>query len=490
MFCSIMDAVRYHALHTPEKLCVADGIADYSYLTMYEKAGAVATYLQNAGVKQGDRVTVECTQNAYYLICGLACQLLGAIFVPVENKVAIERLKEITTSVEAALHIGQTEYQTDNQFLDINVLFENLPADADMDGFSSYRDESAIAEILYTTGTTGKPKGIMISNGNNVAVAENILYGTEMKKDSVELIPLPLSHSHGLRSYYAHLINGSSVVLADGVLKVKEIFELMDKYQVTALDLSPSAAKILLKLSKGNFSNYSDKIDYVQIGTAMLGEDVKEDMCRIFSKSRLYNCYGSTESGRSCILDFNHMRGYSNCIGRPSKNARFVITGENREVIESSKDNMGLVAVAGPMNMQGYWRDEATTSTVKQGEFIYTNDIGYIDEEGLVYVLGRADDVINYQGIKIAPEDIEQGAMKFAGILDCACVPMADKICGQVPKLFIVVEDPENFQRKELVEFLSTELEANKMPKKIELIDSIPRTANGKVQRKKLIVEE
>ena len=184
------------------------------------------------------------------------------------------------------------------------------------------------------------------------------------------------------------------------------------------------------------------------------------------------------------------MRGYSNCIGRPSKNARFVITGENREVIESSKENMGLVAVAGPMNMQGYWRDEATTSTVKQGEFIYTNDIGYIDEEGLVYVLGRADDVINYQGIKIAPEDIEQGAMKFAGILDCACVPMADKICGQVPKLFIVVEDPENFQRKELVEFLSTELEANKMPKKIELIDSIPRTANGKVQRKKLIVEE
>ncbi|MBR5799530.1 MAG: AMP-binding protein, partial [Lachnospiraceae bacterium] len=297
MFCSIMDAVRYHALHTPEKLCVADGIADYSYLTMYEKAGAVATCLQNAGVKQGDRVTVECTQNAYYLICGLACQLLGAIFVPVENKVAIERLKEITASVEAALHIGQTEYQTENQFLDINVLFENLPADADMDEFSSYRDENAIAEILYTTGTTGKPKGIMISNGNNVAVAENILYGTEMKKDSVELIPLPLSHSHGLRSYYAHLINGSSVVLADGVLKVKEIFELMDKYQVTALDLSPSAAKILLKLSKGNFSNYSDKIDYVQIGTAMLGEDVKEDMCRIFSKSRLYNCYGSTESG-------------------------------------------------------------------------------------------------------------------------------------------------------------------------------------------------
>lgn len=490
MFCSIMDAVSYYAQNTPQKLCVIDDLSENTYLDIWNKANAAAIYLQNKGIGAKDCVTVECTQNAYYLICGLACQLMGAVFVPVENKVAVERLKEITESVEAKVHIGQTIYELAVNSISIDEMFTQL-ADAPADNsFEAYKDEEAIAEILYTTGTTGKPKGIMISNSNNVAVAENILYGTEMKKDSVELVPLPLSHSHGLRSCYAHFINGSTVVLADGVLKVKEIFELIEKYHVTALDLSPSAAKILLKLSKGNFSNYKEQIDYIQIGTAMLGEDVKADMCQIFDQSRLYNCYGSTESGRSCILDFNHMRGYSNCIGRPSKNAKFVITDENRKPIESSKENMGLVAVAGKMNMLGYWKDEATTGTVKQGDFIYTNDIGYIDSEGFVYVLGRADDVINYQGIKIAPEDIEQGAMKFSQILDCACVPMPDKICGQVPKLFVVVEDQENFRRKEFLEYLSTVLEANKMPKKIELIDSIPRTANGKVQRKKLIVQE
>ncbi len=489
MFCSIMDAVAYHAKNTPQKLCIIDALGEYTYLDVLSKANAVAAYLQEKGIRTKDCVTVECTQNAYYLICGLACQLMGAVFVPVENKVAAERLKEITESVEAKLYIGQTK-EEQITCISMDMLFAELADGSENIDFTSYQDEQAIAEILYTTGTTGKPKGIMISNQNNVAVAENILYGTEMKKDSVELIPLPLSHSHGLRSCYAHFINGSTVVLADGVLKVKEIFELIEKYHVTALDLSPSAAKILLKLSKGNFTGYKDRIDYIQIGTAMLGEDVKADMCQIFDKSRLYNCYGSTESGRSCILDFNHMRGYSNCIGRPSKNAEFIITDENRKPIVSSEENMGLVAVAGKMNMAGYWKDEATTNSVKQGDYIYTNDIGYIDADGFVYVLGRADDVINYQGIKIAPEDIEQGAMKFPQVADCACVPMPDKICGQVPKLFVVAEDAENFPRKEFIEHLSTVLEANKMPKKIELINSIPRTANGKVQRKKLIAEE
>lgn len=119
--------------------------------------------------------------------------------------------------------------------------------------------------------------------------------------------------------------------------------------------------------------------------------------------------------------------------------------------------------------------------------FVYTNDLGYIDEDGYVYVLGRKDDVINYKGIKIAPEEIEESVKKYAEIIDCACVPKADKMMGQVPKLFVVVRDKNAFRKIELFKFLEAYVDANKMPKEIEVIDEIPRTANGKIQRAKLV---
>ena len=118
--------------------------------------------------------------------------------------------------------------------------------------------------------------------------------------------------------------------------------------------------------------------------------------------------------------------------------------------------------------------------------YVYTNDLGYIDEQGYVYMIGRKDDVINYKGIKIAPEEIEASVRKYPEIIDCACVPKEDKLSGQVPKLFVAVRDPETFQQKELFEFLKKHIDGNKMPKEVEIIDEIPRTYNGKIQRMKL----
>jgi acyl-coenzyme A synthetase/AMP-(fatty) acid ligase len=116
--------------------------------------------------------------------------------------------------------------------------------------------------------------------------------------------------------------------------------------------------------------------------------------------------------------------------------------------------------------------------------------MGYIDSDGKIYVLGRADDVINYKGIKIAPDEIENCAIKYEEILDCACVPMSDKMCGQVPKLFIVVKDREKFDEKKYFEFLATVLDPSRLPKRVEIIDEIPRAANGKVKRKQLMSGE
>jgi Acyl-CoA synthetases (AMP-forming)/AMP-acid ligases II len=139
------------------------------------------------------------------------------------------------------------------------------------------------------------------------------------------------------------------------------------------------------------------------------------------------------------------------------------------------------------MNMDCYWNNPDLTASVLRDNFILTNDLGYIDNEGFVYVLGRKDDVINYNGIKISPEEIEEVAIKYRGVKDAACVPCADKMAGQIPKLFISVEDKQSFEIKKLMNYFSDHLDGNKVPKIVEIIDEIPKTFNGKVKRRELM---
>lgn len=478
MHSSIIEAVKFNSINQGDKKAVVDVHGAYTYLDLYTKANEVASSLEAKGLKAGDNLIVECTQDGRYIIADLACELLGVVFVPIEQNAIVSGVKDIITETNAKGILCLTDYSElattylyDDIFVACETKERNMP------------EASTVTEILYSTGTTGKPKGIMISHMANVAIAENIQAGTEMAEDAVEMIPLPLSHSHGLRTCYANFINGSTVVIIDGVMNLGRFFKMIDEYKVNAFDISPTLAKLLIKVAKSGLNDISSQIKYIELGTAVLEDDVKESLKEIFSDTRLYNFYGSTEAGRSCVYDFNK-EDYSKCIGYPSKHAKFFITDENKEEIKSSLENPGLLAVSGKMMMEGYYNaPELTKETVING-VIYTSDLGYIDEAGRVFVFGRADDVINYKGIKIAPEEIESVASKYDGVKDCACVPIKDAICGQVPKLFIEVEGEIDLDA--YIVYLKENLELSRVPSKVEIIEQLPRTSNGKLQRKKL----
>lgn len=482
MYSSILEAIKQYSELKKDKLAVIDGKAEYTYSEFYTKIKEAATALSKLGVCKGDYVVIECSQDVRYLVLDFACEMLGSVFVPVEKKAVDSRVTEIYTETKAKCIIGQTDYSAIGKWYALDtVLTEDMPVKEDIE---SIPDANDVAEILYSTGTTGKPKGIVLSHRANVAVAENIMYGTEMNQETVEIIPMPLSHSHGLRTCYANLINGSCVVIIDGITNIGGFFKMIDTYHVNALDISPTLGKLLVKIAKKALEQYSTQFDYIELGTAVLDDDLKEELKALFPKTRLYNFYGSTEAGRSCAYDFNK-EDYTKCIGYPSRHAKFFVTDENKNEMESSKDNLGLLAISGDMMMEGYFNSpELTKETVVDG-VIYTTDLGYIDKTGKVYVFGRADDVINYKGIKISPEEIETVASAYEGVADSACVAAEDKVCGQVPKLFIQVENPD-FDKREYMAYLRVNLEASRVPTKVEIIDEIPRTSNGKLQRKKL----
>lgn len=498
---SIVENLARNAMKNPDRLCLADQKQALTYKETWDAICGLAMKLDEMGVGREKCVVVECDQSVNYMIWEFATHLLKGVFVPLEMNVALPRTLEITGETEAVLHVANKVVPElgDMAHMDINDatayalgcerngVYRGSIEDLEVIDFPKADD---VSEILFSTGTTGKSKGIVLTHGNDVAIAENVCYGVKMKPENVEMIPMPTSHSHGLRRTYANMANGSSVIFVENLMLLKKVFAMMEQYNVTSMDLSPSMLGMIFKLSKDRLGDYADVMDYIQLGSAPLSEEDKNHLSRILPKTRLYNFYGSTEAGCSCLMDFNGASRPKGCIGKPAVNAEFIVVDENRQPIESSIDNLGFLASRGAINMKEYFKaPELTKEAMPDGDYIYTKDMGYIDEEGYVYMLGRKDDVINYGGVKISPEEIESMVIKSDWIADCACIPVNDPLTGQAPKLYIQLEPAkaDSYVAKEFKSFLSEVLDANKLPKYIEIIDEIPRTFNGKIKRKELM---
>lgn len=487
---SIVECIYEYSIKKTEKLCVADGCNEFTYKEIWDRTVCCANFLmKQLGIKRNNIVLVECTQNATFIVVDMACELIGAVFVPFAHKASQESVDMLVNETGAKLVVHETDYKLSDikgkHVSDIEDTIANFE-EYYSDWGNLLPQGAELAEILFTTGTTGKAKGIEITNDANVALAENISYGVKMLSDNVELIPLPLNHSHALRCCYANLLMGATIVLIEGVTRIGNLLKLISKYNVTSMDISPSAALIIEKLSKGKLVDYQNQFRYIEVGTAVLQEKERLFLKETFPDTRLYDFYGATESGRTCVIDFNHENKMPKCIGKCTKNASIKVIDDDGGIIEnSSEDKMGRLAFFGKMNMRGYYKDSKLTDEVLLDGWVITSDLGYVDNEGYVYLFGREKDIINYGGIKISPTEVEEAALRTNMLTECACVAVDDQINGQAPKLFVVpktnVFDDVTFRS-----CLISELDKEKIPKIIEIIDKIPRSANGKILRREL----
>ena len=486
MFQSIVEAIFYHADRCPDKLCLAD---DRDRVTYREYACRITQYaavLAGMGVTKGSCVVIESCQNIAYLCAAHALQLLGGVFVPVEHNCAAEKIGAFARLTDAAAVITRKQMDFEGCRCLTHDGLGEMAADAEPYRVESFPASGDVSEILFSTGTTGKEKGIVITHGNNLALAENVIYGVEMQGDNVEMIPSPMNHSHGLRRYYGNMYLGCTVVLLSSVMNAKRFFSNLSEFGVTAIDMVPTALTMLLQLSKNRLAEYRDQLRYIQLGAAPLMEADQNKLCELLPDTRLYNFYGSTESGCIAIYNFNRPDPKPRCIGKPAHNANIVIVDDEHNPIESSSDRAGLLSSRGGMNMLGYFNDPEETKKVLIDGVVYSNDIAYFDEDGDIILLGRKGDVINVGGNKVSPEEIENVCKMMPEVADCGVIPMEDSYKGHVPKLFVEMVPGAEFDPLVVRRFLAERLEPYKVPAYIEYIAKIPRSYNGKLLRKEL----
>lgn len=484
---TVVSCVAEHAAANPNRVAVMEHNRATTYGELFSMVVRCSQFLRTQGVKRGDVLVAKASQDLEYAILYLSVHLAGGAIASLERSIPEETMLEIARQLKAAAVIAddfQTETPADFRLIERrNVLAARRDAELETAEIV-FPEPDDSADILFTTGTTGKSKGVELTHRALMATAGNLMHGCEYKKDVVLIVPGPLNHANAIRKLYTTFVNGSAVYLLNGMTNLKRFFDALDRTEGTvACCLPPSAIRTLFQLTQDKLGEYAGKIDFIESATAPLPEVDKQKLCELLPGTRLYNNYGLSESASVCMYDYHRYPGKKNCVGKPAQNAEILIVDDQKRPMDSTKDHVGLVACVGDMNMKGYVGEPALTREILLDGVVYTNDVGYIDEEGFVYVIGRKGDVINVGGFKVAPTEVEAAALEYPGIGDCICIPVDDAISGKALKLLAVPEEGRDVSFAEVRKFLSAKLESYKVPHHYERVESIARTYNGKLNR-------
>ena len=480
---SLVRCIYEHSCKTPDKTAViaTDDTVDYS--TLWRLTANVSHYLKANGITTGDRVMVEADHTIEYLACCYGTHLAGGVFVPVENAAPESRIAEIGEEIRPKLVLTGK-----HPLSGLGTDYESLKTEM-FDDYT-FPEEEWLQEILFTTGTTGKSKGVMVTHYAQMNMCESQNAVLNYSPDNMWMIPTPMNHAAGLRKTHMSMARGSSVLLLNGFRDLRRFFQCMRDYHVTSLYLPPAGVHYILSLAGKELSKFDEQLDFLYSSSSALPGGDKEKLIELLPHVRKFDAYGGSEVGAVVYIDYNAVRGDGTCVGKPNPGVDIFIVDENYQPMSACKDNPGVIAIRSNTVTAGYWNEpELTAATVRDG-VIYMSDLGYLDDQGYLYLVGRRDDVINIGGLKVAPTEVEDVALRYPTVHECVCIPYKDPNLGLCVKLCVCLKPGCELDVPALLAYMEGKLENYKVPKFVEQIDSIPKTYNGKIDRKKLIQME
>lgn len=495
MFDTLINRISTLAKEQPDKIAVAFKGEQLTYRALMGKIKLVGNILIKREIKKGDRVLFTAISKPEMVAVYLGIQYCGAVAVFLDKNATVENIEFVYRDTSAVLLL--TDKPLKNIGEDVNV--HSLKKIYNYDVLDSVEDdkvlykmpgENDIAELLFTTGTTGKPKGVILTYKSVYHILRNTIDGIGIREDERLLLPLPLNHSFALRVLRAILYRGASVILQNGFTFAKEIENNQQTYQCTALAVVPASIETIAKQMQGKFAQIMGKFRYIEAGAGSLTVEQRKRLVKQLPHTIIYNTWGSSESGGALFINVTQTASDPKkvcSIGKPIQGIELRVLDEQGNEISSDREHHGRMSLKGDMQMAGYWnRPELTEETLKDG-WLLTGDMVYTDDEGYVYMLGRADDIINVGGEKVSPIEVENIACEYPHISECACigVPDPEEILGFVPVLFVVVKD-NLYMREDMHSYLAARMERYKLPMHYIQVPELPRNRMKKLDRKAL----
>ena len=474
----LLNAICSNVERNPRKTAVKIGKQVISYSALYENICKAASVLFQLGLRPRDRIVLAACKDPFYIYVYFASHILGITNVIVDLESNSKRLRYIEQKIRPKYCIGYISESCPSK----------LYADLDMDDADMMRrlpgqytlSDQDVAEILFTTGTTGAPKGVCLSYASIYGSALNINKYIQNTVDDIELLGLPLCHSFAMGRIRCNLLKGSTIVMINNFGNIQQVFDIIENEHSTGFGMVPAVWEYIRTWSGTAMAKYADQIKYIEIGSAPMRLESKKELLNMFPDTRICMHYGLTEASRACFMEF-HDTEHLDSIGKPvCDDVEIRIMNEAGKELPAGEK--GEICVKGNMVMLRYL-DDNDMENAFHGDCFRTGDCGYMSPDGYIYLSGREKELINVGGKKVSPMEVEE-AICSLGVKDCLCVPMEDpeNVMGELVKCY-VLKGGTDLSFEQISEKLSGKLERYKQPVAYEFIDEIPYTASGKKQR-------
>lgn len=484
----------------PGKTAVIFKEEEVSWEKLREKYIRLANSLKNLGVKKGDRVALYLPNWPEYIYSYLAIWALGAVAVPLDFMLTLDELSSCLGHCEAKALIFKPKANLDAAglkknlpFLEIFItcqdklsgyeFFNDCIENGSFDTFKFNIKEEDPAIIFYTSGTTGKPKGVLINYRQLLAPPKSMEFfvNADLSDKDTALCALPFSHLGGLIYIQNTVCFSLRLILMDRFIPL-EFLKSVVKYKVNFFWIVPSMYYALLQLKEFETFDLSSLRWIVTFG-ASSSPDALRRFHQFCPKAHLLNGWGLTETNApTAVLPIGSKKIES--VGRPAPWIEVKIFDDaDREV---SFGSIGEIVVKGWVVTKGYYKDAKLTEEVKRGGWFHTGDLGKFDKDGDLYIVGRKKEMIKVGGEIVFEPEVEAAIQKHADIAEVAVVGVLDRLRGEVPKAFMVLKEGSTLDEESLRYFLRQHLAHFKIPHYFEFRESLPKNRTGKIDKEKL----
>lgn len=500
------EMLRTSAERYPDHVLVHHLNRDWTYEEVWAHSACLCAWLREQGLQPGERVGLLASNSAPYIICYFGVLLAGGIVVALNPDTTpaelthtlvhcgpaavitepgcirhLNVIAERLPKVRFVVQLGEAEPEPCRVGEFSVSLSETLHVESGLPQSPGEVSETDVAQIVYTSGTTGRPKGVTLSHKNLATNCESIVEYLDLSDSDSVLVVLPFHYVYGNSLLVTHVRVGARLIIANDFVFWNRVLDLLEEQQATGFSGVPSTYAMLLH--KSNFGKRTlSSLRYLTCAGGGLAPPVIREVNESVPGVSIFLMYGLTEAAaRLSTLMPEDLPSKLGSIGKGISGVQLsVLDEEDRPIVPGQ---VGEIVAKGENIMMGYWNDPEATDLALTDKGLRTGDLARIDDDGYIYIVGRRSDLIKTGGYRISPEEIEEVILEVGGVVEVAVVGEPDEILGEVLVAFVVADEPSEEQ---ILQYCRHTLPRYKQIRKVRFVDQLPKTSSGKVKRAEL----
>jgi acyl-CoA synthetase (AMP-forming)/AMP-acid ligase II len=502
----VFDLLVNTAAASPEKMAAIHLERQISYGDLHQASLALATRIKQLDLEPGSRVAILFENSIDYLVCFFGSLGSELVTVPLDSSLTPDGLNAILADCGASVLMVQGKYRRhlkmilgDNLPLKLIIcdkpvtFLENGPATERLGDIleaestestvttGSTANDSSLAAIFYTSGSTGEAKGVMLSHRNLISNTQATVKYLDLDGDSSMLIILPFYYIYGNSLLLTHMACGGLIVIDNRFMYPEVVLDTLEESKVTGLAGVPST--FMIALNKSTLAKRKLKhLEYITQAGGAMAPEVTRALMAACPNQKLWIMYGQTEaSPRVTYLPPERLQEKLGSIGIPVPGVEVVIRDEVGN--EAAVGQTGEIVVRGPNVMLGYWGQPEETSEVIQDGWLITGDLAHKDEDGFIFVDGRKREIIKSAGHRVSAKEIEERILEFDMVAEVAVFGMPDDILGESIQAVVVLKADCQAEANDIQSWCQHHLAAFKVPRAVRFVGSLPKYKTGKVNK-------